>query len=152
MTGVQTCALPISAEDADVTLQLHRVLHPRLAAEPSLLRVYEDIEVPVREVLFRMEREGVLIDAAQLEAQSHELGGRMLELEARAHREAGQPFNLSSPKQIGEIFFEQLKLPVIKKTPGGAPSTDEEVLEKLALDYPLPKTLLEYRKIGRAHV
>ena len=123
--------------------------HPRVMAEEGLRRVYSDIEVPVREVLFKMERTGVLIDAAQLDAQSHELGKRMLELEAMAHREAGQPFNLNSPKQIGEIFFERLKLPVVKKTASGAASTDEEVLEKLALDYPLPKTLLEYRGIAK---
>jgi len=96
-----------------------------------------------------MERNGVLVDAALLDAQSHELGQKMLELERKAHAEAGQPFNLNSPKQIGEIFFERLKLPVVKKTPSGAPSTDEEVLEKLALDYPLPKTLLEYRSVSK---
>ncbi len=142
-------ATEYAAEDADITLQLHQALYPRIEADAGLKHVYEAIEIPVREVLFRMEREGVLVDAALLNAQSHELGARMLELEARAHREAGQPFNLNSPKQIGEIFFEQLKLPVVKKTPSGAPSTDEEVLEKLALDYPLPKTLLEYRGIAK---
>jgi DNA polymerase-1 len=96
-----------------------------------------------------MERNGVLVDAALLERQGHELGQRMLELEQKAYAEAGQPFNLNSPKQIGEIFFERLKLPVVKKTPSGAPSTDEEVLEKLALDYPLPKTLLDYRAVSK---
>jgi len=100
-------------------------------------------------VLFRMERNGVLIDSALLEKQSAELGAKMMALEKKAFLEAGQPFNLNSPKQIGEIFFEQLKLPVVKKTPSGAPSTDEEVLEKLALDYPLPKTLLEYRGLTK---
>jgi len=105
--------------------------------------------MPVREVLFRMERNGVLVDAAQLETQSHELGQTMLALEERAYKEAGQPFNLNSPKQLGEILFGQLQLPVVKKTPGGTPSTDEEVLEKLALDYPLPKTLLEYRSLAK---
>ncbi|MFM9967946.1 MAG: DNA polymerase I [Burkholderiales bacterium] len=144
-----TRATEYAAEDADITLQLHQALYARIATDAPLLYVYEKIEMPVREVLFRMEREGVLIDGALLDAQSHELGAKMLELETRAHREAGQPFNLNSPKQIGEIFFEQLKLPVVKKTPGGAPSTDEEVLEKLALDYPLPKTLLEYRSISK---
>jgi DNA polymerase I len=144
-----TRATEYAAEDADVTLQLHLALYPRVAEDPGLRRVYDDIEMPVRQVLFKMEREGVLVDAALLESQSHELGARMLELETRAHREAGQPFNLNSPKQIGEIFFEQLKLPVVKKTASGAPSTDEEVLEKLALDYPLPKTLLEYRGIAK---
>jgi DNA polymerase-1 len=142
-------ATDYSAEDADITLRLHHVLHPRLAADPKLAFVYQSIEMPVREVLFRMERNGVLIDGLALERQGRELGQRMLELEQRAHNEAGQPFNLNSPKQIGEIFFERLKLPVVKKTPSGAPSTDEEVLEKLALDYPLPKTLLEYRALSK---
>jgi DNA polymerase-1 len=138
-----------AAEDADITLRLHRSLHPRLAADEKLGFVYTSIELPTSAVLFRMERTGVLIDARPLEAQSHELGHRMLELEERAHREAGQRFNLSSPKQLSEILFERLKLPVLKKTPTGAPSTDEEVLEKLALDYPLPKTLLEYRTLSK---
>ena len=142
-------ATEYSAEDADVTLRLHGVLYPKLAADEKLKYVYESIEMPVREVLFRMERNGVLIDAGLLEEQSRSLGRKMLELEERAHREAGQPFNLNSPKQIGEIFFERLKLPVVKKTPSGAPSTDEDVLEKLALDYPLPKTLLEYRAVSK---
>jgi DNA polymerase-1 len=142
-------ATEYSAEDADVTLRLHRVLYPRVAADPKLRFVYESIEMPVREVLFRMERNGVLVDAALLERQGHELGQRMLELEQKAYAEAGQPFNLNSPKQIGDIFFERLKLPVLKKTATGAPSTDEEVLEKLALDYPLPKTLLEYRALSK---
>ena len=142
-------ATEYSAEDADVTLRLHRVLYPKLAADEKLARVYETIEMPVREVLFRMERTGVLVDAARLDAQSRELGQKMIELEQKACAEAGQPFNLNSPKQIGEIFFERLKLPVVKKTPSGAPSTDEDVLEKLALDYPLPKTLLEYRSVSK---
>jgi DNA polymerase-1 len=105
--------------------------------------------MPVREILFRVERNGVLIDAARLEAHGRELGVKMFELEERAYREAGQPFNLNSPKQIGEIFFDRLKLPVLKKTPSGAPSTDEDVLERLALDYPLPKTLLEFRALSK---
>ena len=142
-------ATDYSAEDADVTLRLHRVLHPRLTADEKLAYVYGSIEMPVREILFRVERNGVLIDAARLEAHSRELGAKMLELEERAYREAGQPFNLNSPKQIGEIFFDRLKLPVVKKTPSGAPSTDEDVLERLALDYPLPKTLLEYRALSK---
>ncbi len=142
-------ATEYSAEDADVTLRLHRVLYPRVAADGKLAYVYGSIEMPVREILFRMERNGVLIDGARLEAHSRELGQKMLELEERAYREAGQPFNLNSPKQIGEIFFDRLKLPVVKKTPGGAPSTDEDVLERLALDYPLPKTLLEYRALSK---
>ena len=142
-------ATEYAAEDADVTLRLHRALHPRIAADPKLRYVYESIEMPVREVLFRMERNGVLVDARLLERQGHELGQKMLALEQKAHAEAGQPFNLNSPKQIGEIFFERLKLPVVKKTATGAPSTDEDVLEKLALDYPLPKTLLEYRGVAK---
>jgi len=142
-------ATEYAAEDADVTLQLHQTLYAKFAGDDNLRHVYEDIEMPVREVLFRVERNGVLIDAAQLDAQSRTLGQAMMELEERAYREAGQPFNLNSPKQICEIFFERLKLPVLKKTPGGSPSTDEEVLEKLALDYPLPKTLLEYRALSK---
>ncbi len=142
-------ATDYSAEDADVTLRLHQVLYPRVAADEKLAYVYGSIEMPVREILFRVERNGVLIDAALLEAHSRELGAKMFELEERAYREAGQPFNLNSPKQIGEIFFDRLKLPVLKKTPSGAPSTDEDVLERLALDYPLPKTLLEYRALSK---
>lgn len=142
-------ATDYSAEDADITLRLHQAMRPRVKADDKLENVYAQIEMPVREVLFRMERNGVLIDAAQLEAQSHAIGRKLIELEQRAHGEAGQPFNLNSPKQIGEIFFERLKLPVVKKTPSGAPSTDEDVLEKLALDYPLPKTLLEYRALSK---
>jgi len=142
-------ATEYSAEDADVTLRLHQCLYPKVRAEPGLEYVYRHIELPAREVLFRMERTGVLIDAALLEAQSRELGQKMMELEHKAYREAGQPFNLNSPKQIGEIFFERLQLPVLKKTPSGAPSTDEEVLERLAADYPLPKTLLDYRSLTK---
>ncbi|MEO7403028.1 MAG: DNA polymerase I [Burkholderiales bacterium] len=142
-------AMEYSAEDADITLRLHLALDPKLRAEAALAKVYDTIELPVREVLFRMERNGVLIDADVLSMQSHELGQKMFTLEERAYKEAGQPFNLNSPKQIGEIFFEQLKLPVVKKTATGAPSTDEEVLERLALDYPLPKTLLEYRGLTK---
>ena len=138
-----------AAEDADITLQLHRQLQPQIAADAPLAHVYADIEMPVREVLFRMERNGVLIDSDLLALQSHELGQKMLALEERAYSEAGQPFNLNSPKQIGEIFFQRLGLPVVKKTPSGAPSTDEEVLEKLALDYPLPRTLLDYRSMAK---
>jgi DNA polymerase-1 len=142
-------AAAYAAEDADLTLRIHHALLPKLGAAEKLLYVYRSIELPVREVLFRMERDGVLIDAAQLEAMSHELGQKMLELEAGAHKEAGQPFNLGSPKQIAEIFFEKKGMPVIKKTPSGAPSTDEDVLEKLALDHPLAKILLDYREISK---
>jgi len=142
-------ATEYAAEDADITLQLHLAMHPRIAADEKLLYVYAEIEMPVREVLFRIERNGVLIDAALLSAQGHELGQKMLELESKAHAEAGQPFNLNSPKQIAEIFFEKKGMPVVKKTPSGAPSTDEEVLAKLALDHPLAKTLLDYREIAK---
>ena len=142
-------AAAYAAEDADLTLRIHRALFPKLEAAEKLLYVYGSIELPAREVLFRMERDGVLIDAAQLEAMSHELGQKMLELESRAHKEAGQPFNLGSPKQIAEIFFEKKGMPVIKKTPSGAPSTDEDVLEKLALDHPLARMLLDHREISK---
>jgi DNA polymerase-1 len=142
-------AAAYAAEDADLTLRIHHALLPKLKAAEKLLYVYASIELPAREVLFRMERDGVLIDAAQLEAMSHELGQKMLELESKAHKEAGQPFNLGSPKQIAEIFFEKKGMPVIKKTPSGAPSTDEDVLERLALDHPLAKILLDYREISK---
>jgi len=142
-------AAAYAAEDADLTLRIHHALFPKLEAAEKLLYVYGSIELPACEVLFRMERDGVLIDAAQLEAMSHELGQKMLELESRAHKEAGQPFNLGSPKQIAEIFFEKKGMPVIKKTPSGVPSTDEDVLEKLALDHPLAKILLDYREISK---
>lgn len=142
-------ATAYSAEDSDVTLQLHHALQPQIAADEKLQFVYEKIEMPTTHVLRTMERNGVLIDGALLEKQSSELGQKMLELEHRAHELAEQPFNLGSPKQLGEIFFEKMKLPVIKKTPGGAPSTDEEVLTKLAEDYPLPKAILEYRSVSK---
>jgi len=142
-------AAEYAAEDADITLRLHGALHPRVAADPKLAMIYAEIEMPVREILFRMERTGVLIDAARLEAHSRELEREMLLLEERAHLEAGQPFNMNSPKQIADILFGEKKLPVLKKTASGAPSTDEEVLEKLALDFPLPKTLLEYRALAK---
>jgi len=142
-------AAEYSAEDTDITLQLHAVLHPKLAAEEKLAAIYSAIEMPVREVLYGMERTGVLIEARQLEAMSHELGQKILELEGRAHKEAGQPFNLGSPKQIAEILFEKKGIPVVRKTPSGAPSTDEEVLEKLALDHPLARMLLDHREISK---
>ncbi|HEX8740575.1 MAG TPA: DNA polymerase I [Casimicrobiaceae bacterium] len=142
-------ATEYAAEDADVTLQLHRHLRPRLDGVPALRYVYESIELPVREVLFRMEREGVLIDAARLAAQSRDLGERAVALETEAHRLAGGPFNLGSPKQLSEILYTRMKLPVKKKTATGQPSTDEDVLEALAADYPLPKVLLEYRALTK---
>jgi DNA polymerase-1 len=138
-----------AAEDADVTLRVHLALAPQLAAEPQLQTLYRNIELPVAEALYRMERNGILIDATLLTRQSQELGEKMIATEAEAHRVAGQPFNLSSPKQIQEILFDREKLPVIKKTPTGAPSTDEEVLAQLALDYPLPKLILEYRGLAK---
>jgi DNA polymerase-1 len=142
-------AMEYSAEDADCTLAVHDVLYPRIVADAKLRHVYERIEMPVLPVLFRMERNGVLLDAAKLEAQSHELGKEMLATEQKAYAAAGQPFNLNSPKQIQEILFERQKLPVKKKTPKGQPSTDEDVLAELALDYPLPKLLLEFRGLAK---
>jgi DNA polymerase-1 len=142
-------AAQYAAEDADITLQLHQALYPSVEADEKLAYIYGSIEIPVREVLFRMERNGVLLDAELLEVQNRELGQKMMELEQKAHKEAGQPFNLGSPKQIAEIFFEKKGMPVVKKTPSGAPSTDEEVLERLALDHPLAKILLDYREISK---
>ncbi len=142
-------ATEYSGEDADVTLQLHRALYPQVERDEKLDRVYRGIEMPVMEVLFTMERQGVLLDSALLEQQSRELGEKMIELENRVHQEAGQPFNLNSPKQLQEILFERKGLPVKKKTPGGQPSTDEDVLQELALDHPLPKLILEYRGLAK---
>jgi DNA polymerase-1 len=138
-----------AAEDADITLQLHQTLSPQIKAQGRLETVYRDIELPARQVLFVMERNGVLLDSNLLNVQSRELGEKLLDIEARAYAAAGQPFNLNSPKQIQEILFEKLGLPVKKKTPGGTPSTDEDVLQELALDYPLPKILLEYRGLSK---
>lgn len=142
-------ATEYAAEDADITLRLHRALYPKVAEDDKLRYVYERIEMPTSIVLQKMERNGVLVDAERLARQSAELGQRLLALEQEAYALAGQPFNLNSPKQIGEIFFTQLKLPVVKKTASGAPSTDEEVLQKLAEDYPLPKLLLDYRGLAK---
>ncbi|MDP3842372.1 MAG: DNA polymerase I [Oxalobacteraceae bacterium] len=142
-------ATDYAAEDADITLQLHQVMWPEVEADAGLTFIYEKIELPTAVTLQKIERNGVLIDTELLGKQSNELGKRMLELEQKAYEMAGQPFNLNSPKQLGEIFFDKLQLPVIKKTPSGAPSTDEEVLQKLAEDYPLPKVLLEYRGIAK---
>jgi DNA polymerase-1 len=142
-------ATEYAAEDADITLRLHLAMIGEVERDPNLTRIYQTIELPTAIVLQKIERNGVMIDAALLDQQSLELGARIVELEKKAHELAEQPFNLGSPKQIGEIFFEKLKLPVVKKTPSGAPSTDEEVLQKLAEDYPLPKVLLEYRSLSK---
>ncbi len=137
-----------SCEDSDQTLDVHLALWPKLQANDKLRGIYE-LEIESSESLYRIERNGVMIDAQLLATQSHELGQRIMQLESQAHELAGQPFNLASPKQIGEIFFTKLGLPVVKKTATGAPSTDEEVLEKLAEDYPLPAKILEHRGISK---
>ncbi|HEX6321052.1 MAG TPA: DNA polymerase I [Burkholderiales bacterium] len=142
-------ATEYAALNADCTLALHQLLHPRIAQDEKLAFVYSRIEMPVLPVLYRMERNGVLLDKAKLEAQSHELGKEILEKEQRAYEAAGQPFNLGSPKQIQEILFERQKLPVKKKTPSGQPSTDEDSLAELALDHPLPKLILEHRALSK---
>ena len=141
-------ATEYACEDADMTLDVHQVLWPRLQAEAGLRFIY-DLEIQSSEALYRIERNGVLIDAATLATQSNALGQRILQLENEAYGIAGQPFNLASPKQLGEIFFDKLGLPVVKKTATGARSTDEEVLEKLAEDYPLPAKILEHRSLSK---
>jgi DNA polymerase-1 len=138
-----------AAEQADIALRLHRHLYPPIERDEKLRFIYESIELPVRDVLFRMERNGVLVDKALLAVQSRELGERAQALEVQAHQLAGGPFNLGSPKQLCEVLFERMKLPVKKKTATGQPSTDEEVLQELAADYPLPKVLLEYRALTK---
>ncbi|PSU87090.1 DNA polymerase I [Photobacterium kishitanii] len=140
---------PYAAEDADITLRLHNALYPKVAADEKLKKVFETIEMPLVPVLSRMERTGVYIDSMLLGAQSIELAQRLDEIEKLAYELAGQEFNLSSPKQLQAILFEKMGLPVIKKTPSGTPSTNEEVLQELALDYPLPKLLLEYRGLAK---
>ena len=141
-------AAEYSCEDSDQTLDVHLALWPKLQADERLRFIYQ-LEIDSSEALYRVERNGVLIDAATLASQSHALGQRIMQLESEAHLLAGQPFNLGSPKQIGEIFFVKLGLPVIKKTATGAPSTDEEVLEKLAEDFPLPAKILEHRGLSK---
>ncbi|MGE4801524.1 DNA polymerase I [Yersinia hibernica] len=140
---------PYAAEDADVTLQLHLVLWPKLQQSEGLKRVFQEIEMPLLPILSRIERTGVLIDQNILAAHSKELTIRLDELEKQAHELAEEPFNLASPKQLQVILYEKQKLPILKKTPGGAASTNEEVLAELALDYPLPKVILEYRGLAK---
>jgi DNA polymerase-1 len=140
---------PYAAEDADITLRLHETLWPQLEQEQRLRSVFEDIEMPLVPVLSAIERNGALLDSRRLERQSVQLGERMAALEQDAFELAGSEFNLGSPKQLGEIMFERLQLPVIRKTPKGAPSTAEEVLQELALDYPLPKVILEHRSLSK---
>ena len=142
-------AAPYAAEDAEVTWRLHEVLSDRLHRVESLSRLYRELEIPLVPVLSRIERNGALVCRDTLASHSQQLGQRMLTLEAKAHELAGGPFNLGSPKQLGEILFNQLELPVLKKTPKGAPSTAEEVLAELALDYPLPAVLMEYRSLSK---
>ena len=142
-------AAPYAAEDAEVTLRLHQMLSEKLNQTPSLSTLYRELEMPLVPVLSRIERNGALVCRDTLAAHSQELGERILSLEAKAHELAGGPFNLGSPKQLGEILFDQLELPVLRKTPKGAPSTAEEVLAELALDYPLPAVLMEYRSLSK---
>ncbi len=142
-------ATEYAAEDADITLRLHEVLYPQVAADEKLLHIYHDIELPVMQVLQKVERNGVLLDMKLLGELSGEFGAKMIAIEAKAHEQAGQPFNLSSPKQIQEILFEKQGLKPVKKTPTGQPSTDEDSLEQLALDHPLPKLILEYRGLAK---
>ena len=142
-------AAEYAAEDADVTLRLHEALMPRLEAEPKLREVYEDLELPLVPVLSKIERNGAYVSVDRLRKQSGEIATRLAELETKACELAGQPFNLASPKQLGEILFEKLELPVIKKTPKGAPSTAEEVLVELANDYELPAVLIEHRGLAK---
>jgi DNA polymerase I len=142
-------AAEYAAQDADVTLQLHQAIWPQIDSAPQLKSVYENIEQPLVPVLLRMERTGVLVDRALLKAQSAELAARMLELQSQAHREAGGVFNVDSPKQLQEILFGKLGIPVMRKTPTGQPSTAEDVLEELAATYPLPKLILEYRGMAK---
>ncbi|HOY70475.1 MAG TPA: DNA polymerase I [Methylotenera sp.] len=145
---VETAA-EYAAEDADITLQLHEAMYPHIASSSKLGFIYNQIEMPVSNILFTIERNGVLIDANMLNSQSNEIGLKLIALENQAYELAGQPFNLASPKQLQEILFDKLGIKPLKKTPSGAPSTDEDVLQELALDYPLPKVLLEYRGLAK---
>jgi DNA polymerase-1 len=142
-------AAPYAAEDADITLRLHRKLRPLLAEQDSLYRLYREIEMPLVSVLARIERNGVAIDTGMLAQQSLELASQIVSLEQHAHELAGHSFNLGSPKQIQEILYDRLQLPVLKKTPKGLPSTDESVLQELAVEYPLPRLILEHRGLSK---
>jgi DNA polymerase-1 len=142
-------AAPYAAEDADITLRLHQVMWPRIAAEKGLVKILSDIEIPLITVLSDMEQAGVAIDTAMLAKQGGKLAKRIVEIEQEAFREAGQPFNLGSPKQIRELLFDTLKLPVLTKTAKGVPSTAESVLQELAIDYPLPRLILEHRSLSK---
>jgi DNA polymerase-1 len=142
-------ATPYAAEDADITLQLHQAMWPQLTATPALEEIFTGIEMPLVTVLSDMEQTGVAIDTTMLARQSDELAQRILDIEEEAHHEAGQPFNLGSPKQIQQLLFDKLQLPVLAKTPKGAPSTAESVLQELALDYPLPRLILEHRSLSK---
>lgn len=142
-------AVPYAAEDADITLRLHQVLHAKLQQQPALYKLYTDMEIPLISVIARIERNGVLIDTAMLVQQSLELASHIITIEQHAHDLAGHTFNLGSPKQIQDILYDQQKLPVLKKTPKGQPSTEESVLQELALEYPLPKLILEYRSLSK---
>lgn len=142
-------AAPYAAEDADITLSLHHALYPKLHAQPRLLEVYQDIDLPLVPLLSKIERTGAVVDAHLLGQQSQDLAQRIVELEREAYDLAGEEFNLSSPKQLQVIFFEKLGLPVIKKTPKGQPSTAEPILQELAQEYPLPKIILEHRSLAK---
>ncbi|WP_415904709.1 DNA polymerase I [Neptuniibacter sp. QD48_55] len=142
-------AAPYAAEDADITLRLHQAIDSQLSQDETLSKVFNEIEKPLIPVLSRIERNGALVDASMLGEQSIELAARMVELEREAYDIAGKEFNLASPKQLQQILFEELNIPVIKKTPKGAPSTAEEVLQELALEYPLPKLILEHRSLSK---
>ena len=142
-------AAPYAAEDADITLRLHHAIWPKLEAEKDLVNVFEEIELPLSAVLAKMEQFGVLIDSQKLAQQSQDLASRILKLEKEVHELAGEEFNLGSPKQLQEILYNKMDLPVLKKTPKGAPSTAEEVLQELAINYPLPKLLMEYRGLSK---
>ena len=142
-------ATPYAAEDADITLRLHQVLQGSLQQHPRLLQLYTELEMPLLSVLVRIERNGVLIDTDMLAEQSNQIASQLMSIEQHAHQLAGRVFNLGSPKQIQEILYDELKLPVLKKTPKGQPSTDESVLHELAIDYPLPKKILEHRSLSK---